>query len=320
MDRRREASRARVPVAGRRHPGDSHERRSGPGSARGRARSLRVRRGAHPQPDRALARTVRRARRLPRISRLFRARPVPGVPELLAALHEDRSVRHPRRPLGVRARCLADIAESPMPGSPPTPNISVDYLREFRATIAGRLDTVDHWVFPTPERGRLLPSCLRSRSRSGRHHRARFDHPARPAAGGARRAAVARRAVTRRLRGARLGEEGSRRGERAGGSRSAARASRSTIFGPLKQPASPELHAHGAYDNELLPELLHRAGIQVVLLPGAYAETFGIVMSESLVGRHPGDRRDGTARSASASAPTGAGGRSTRWTPTAFAC
>jgi glycosyltransferase involved in cell wall biosynthesis len=52
-------------------------------------------------------------------------------------------------------------------------------------------------------------------------------------------------------------------------------------FGPLKEPASPELHAHGAYDNELLPDVLHRAGIQVVLLPGAYAETFGIVMSEA---------------------------------------
>ena len=91
-------------------------------------------------------------------------------------------------------------------------------------------------------------------------------------------------------------------------------------FGPLKQPASPELHAHGAYDNELLPELLHRAGIQVVLLPGAYAETFGIVMSEALSAGIPGDRRDVTARSASASAPTGADGRSTRWTPTAFAC
>jgi len=58
-------------------------------------------------------------------------------------------------------------------------------------------------------------------------------------------------------------------------------------FGPLKQPASPEVHAHGAYDNELLPDLLHRAGIQVVLLPGPYAETFGIVMSEALAAGIP---------------------------------
>ena len=33
--------------------------------------------------------------------------------------------------------------------------------------------------------------------------------------------------------------------------------------------------------------LLHRAGIQVVLLPGAYAETFGMVMSEALAAGIP---------------------------------
>jgi glycosyltransferase involved in cell wall biosynthesis len=58
-------------------------------------------------------------------------------------------------------------------------------------------------------------------------------------------------------------------------------------FGELKEPASPELHAHGPYDNEFLPDLLHRAGIQVVLLPGPYAETFGIVMSEALAAGLP---------------------------------
>jgi GT2 family glycosyltransferase len=58
-------------------------------------------------------------------------------------------------------------------------------------------------------------------------------------------------------------------------------------FGPLSEPASPNLRTHGAYDNELLGDLLHRAGIQIVLLPGAYAETFGLVMSESIVAGIP---------------------------------
>ena len=47
------------------------------------------------------------------------------------------------------------------------------------------------------------------------------------------------------------------------------------------------MHSHGPYDHEYLPELLRRAGIHVVLLPGPYAETFGIVMSESLAAGLP---------------------------------
>ena len=37
----------------------------------------------------------------------------------------------------------------------------------------------------------------------------------------------------------------------------------------------------------MLPELLQRAGIQVVLLPGPYAETFGHVMTEALIAGLP---------------------------------
>ena len=57
-------------------------------------------------------------------------------------------------------------------------------------------------------------------------------------------------------------------------------------FGKLRADAS-ELHAHGPYDNEVLPELLDRAGIQVVLLPAPYAETFGHVMTEAFVAGLP---------------------------------
>jgi glycosyltransferase involved in cell wall biosynthesis len=58
-------------------------------------------------------------------------------------------------------------------------------------------------------------------------------------------------------------------------------------FGPLKAEASPNLQLHGPYDSELLPEILRQAGIQVVLLPGPYAETFGHVMTEALIAGLP---------------------------------
>jgi GT2 family glycosyltransferase/glycosyltransferase involved in cell wall biosynthesis len=188
--------------------------------------------------------------------------------------------------LSVCARCLADIAESPMPGSPPTPNISVDYLREFRATIAGRLDTVDHWVFPTQSAADYFlrvydPDPVRVNI---------IEHGAIIRLG--RRPAEPDEHLLRDepLRVAFVGLGWAKKGLDAVNELAEAVAGSSIEihhFGPLKQPASPELHAHGAYDNELLPELLHRAGIQVVLLPGAYAETFGIVMSEALLAGIP---------------------------------
>ncbi len=58
-------------------------------------------------------------------------------------------------------------------------------------------------------------------------------------------------------------------------------------FGKLRADPSDHLHVHGPYDNEVLPELLERAGIQVVLLPAPYAETFGHVMTEAFVAGRP---------------------------------
>ena len=211
--------------------------------------------------------------------------------------------------LSVCGRCLADVAASPMPGSPPMPDLSVDYLNEFRSKVARFLDAVDHWVFASqsaadyflrvyePEPGRMEIIEHGSVIRLGRRPQEPDesllrDEPLRVA-----------------FVGTRVVQEGPRRGERDRGG-----VSGSSVeihhFGPLKQPASPELHAHGAYDNELLPDLLHRAGIQVVLLPGPYAETFGIVMSEALGGGHPGDRR-GLRRARRTDPRTGSGGRST---------
>ena len=57
--------------------------------------------------------------------------------------------------------------------------------------------------------------------------------------------------------------------------------------GPLTDEASPHLRTHGVYDNQVLGDLLHRTGIQIVVLPGAYAETFGLVMSEAVLAGVP---------------------------------
>jgi glycosyltransferase involved in cell wall biosynthesis len=58
-------------------------------------------------------------------------------------------------------------------------------------------------------------------------------------------------------------------------------------FGKLRADPSPNVHVHGPYDNEVLPDLLDRAGIQVVLQPAPYAETFGHVLTEAFVAGRP---------------------------------
>jgi len=188
--------------------------------------------------------------------------------------------------LSVCAKCLEDLAAAPMPGSPPMPNISVDYLNEFRATVARFSDAVNHWVFPSqsaadyflrvyepdPSRVEIIEhgSVIRlGRRATEPDEQLLRDEP---------------------LRVAFVGLGWSKKGLDVVNDLAEAFHDSSVEihhFGPLKQPASPELHAHGPYDNELLPDLLHRAGIQVVLLPGPYGETFGIVMSEALAAGIP---------------------------------
>jgi GT2 family glycosyltransferase/glycosyltransferase involved in cell wall biosynthesis len=183
-------------------------------------------------------------------------------------------------------RCLATLAEAPMAGSLPIRDLSLTYLDDFRSTVEDRLDAVDHWVFASQSaadyalrvydldaaRVEIIEhgaSIRLGRSGSEPDLGLIFDEP---------------------LRVAFVGLGWAKKGlEVVNDLAEAARGSTVEFhhFGELKEPASGAIHAHGAYDNEFLPELLHRAGIQVVLLPGAYAETFGMVMTESLIAGRP---------------------------------
>jgi GT2 family glycosyltransferase/glycosyltransferase involved in cell wall biosynthesis len=169
---------------------------------------------------------------------------------------------------------------------PETRGLDVDYLQAFRRTVAERLDTVDHWVFATqsavdffrrvydvdPARIALIQhGTLIDDDRSVR----RIDET---------------RVFGEPLRVGYVGIGWSKKGlpevnelaEKLVGT-----GVEIHHFGELREPISPHIHAHGVYDNAVLPELLDRAGIQVVLLPGQFVETFGHVLTEALVAGRP---------------------------------
>jgi GT2 family glycosyltransferase len=177
--------------------------------------------------------------------------------------------------LAVCERCLGETRDLP-----------VSYLTNFRATARERLDSVDRWVFASisaadyflrvydiePERIEIIPhGAVIHINRPGREadEGLIFDEP---------------------LRLAFVGRGWAKKGLGVANDL-ADRFADSTIeihhFGEVKDPPSPRLRTHGPFDNELLPELLHRAGIQIVLLPGPYAETFGHVMTEAIIAGLP---------------------------------
>ena len=188
--------------------------------------------------------------------------------------------------LSVCDRCLETVATSPLPGSPLIDNLSRDYLIDFRTAVRANLASVDHWVFatrsaadtfmrvyePEPSRMRVIEhgSVIRLGRRTPEPDPALiYGEPLRVAfvgLGWAKKGLDAVNELADTFRDSSIEIH---------------------HFGELKQPASFELHAHGPYDNEFLPELLQRTGVQIVLLPGPYAETFGIVMTEALVAGLP---------------------------------
>ncbi|MGH8983610.1 MAG: glycosyltransferase [Acidimicrobiia bacterium] len=183
-------------------------------------------------------------------------------------------------------RCLATVAESPMPGSPLIRDLSLTYLHDHRTAVREHLDTVDHWVFASQSAADYFlrvyePEPTRIEI---------IEHGATIRLERCNREPDETLIIDEPLRVAFVGMGWAKKGlDVVNQLADAFRDSTVEIhhFGDLKEAASPELHAHGPYDNEFLPELLHRAGIQIVLLPGPYAETFGLVMTEALVAGLP---------------------------------
>jgi GT2 family glycosyltransferase/glycosyltransferase involved in cell wall biosynthesis len=206
----------------------------------------------------------------PNFSLLYEKRESCGIPD-------DRSYCE---------RCLADIAVVPMPGSPMISNLSLEYLDRHRAEVSGSLDAVDVWLFPTQSAADYL---LRAYDVDPARMRV-IEHGAVMRLARPRRTPDPAHVYDEPLRVAFVGLGWSKKGLDAVNAL-ADHFAGSTIeihqFGELREPVSPVVHAHGPYDNEFLPEFLHLAGIHVVLLPGAYAETFGFVMTEALVGGIP---------------------------------
>lgn len=177
--------------------------------------------------------------------------------------------------LNVCAQCL-----------PTTIASDVEHLVELRASVAAHLDRVDHWVVANSS----VMDYLR-RVHDIADDKIRYiEHGAIVSA--TRRTRSVDRDLIRHepLRLAFVGLGWPKKGLDVV-NHLAGRLTDTDIeihhFGLLKAPMDGRVIRHGEYDNEVLPDLLHRFGIQVVFLPGPFAETFGHVMTEALVTGRP---------------------------------
>jgi glycosyltransferase involved in cell wall biosynthesis len=169
---------------------------------------------------------------------------------------------------------------------PETRGLPLDYLEEFRATVARHVDTVDAWVFATQSAADYL---LRVYALDADRIHV-IEHGALIELSGRRTAADEQLILDEPLRVAFVGLGRAKKGlDTVSWLADTLRDTDIEIhhFGELGELTSGHVHLHGAYDNHVLPDLLENAGIHIVLLPGAYAETFGHVMTEALVAGRP---------------------------------
>ena len=172
-------------------------------------------------------------------------------------------------------RCLADVLDRPL-----------EHLDRFRALAARAVDVVDAWVFPTRSAADHL---LRVHDvPEDRTHV--IEHGSLIPVDDRRRTVDEDLVLRAPLRVAFPGRGWRKKGLHVANAVADALAGRGVEvhhLGELRDVASPHLVAHGPYRNDELPALLDELGVQVVLLPGPYAETFGQVMTEALVAGRP---------------------------------
>jgi GT2 family glycosyltransferase/glycosyltransferase involved in cell wall biosynthesis len=177
--------------------------------------------------------------------------------------------------LEVCARCLPETQQRP-----------VRFLEEHRATVTPNIDNVDTWVFASQSAADYLLRVYDIEPARTRiiEHGSIIDID--PVIRTPDRSLV----LDEPLRLALVGLGWAKKGLTVVNELADAVAGSSIEvhhFGKLRAEASENLILHGPYDNNYLPHLLDRAGIQVVLLPGPYAETFGHVMTEAMIAGRP---------------------------------